>query len=143
MITLAVDDDLVPLSARLDAERYLAIAAAVNVALPGLMDGVVNINYITDAEIQRLNRMYRSKDAITDVLSFASGMPEQSGEIGDVLISFAQATRQAHAADNDLELECADLVVHGILHCLGYDHEDPADAEAMFPLQDAIIAQAL
>ena len=143
MITLEVDDDLVPADARLGAERYLAIAAAVNAALPGLMDGVVNINYITDEEIKRLNRMYRSKDAITDVLSFASGMPEQSGEIGDVLIDIAQATRQADAADNDLELECADLVVHGILHCLGYDHTEPADAEEMFPLQDAIVAKIL
>ncbi len=143
MITLEVDDDLVPADARLGAERYLAIAAAVNAALPGLMDGVVNINYITDEEIKRLNRMYRSKDAITDVLSFASGMPEQSGEIGDVLIDIAQATRQADAADNDLELECADLVVHGILHCLGYDHIEPADAEEMFPLQDAIVAKIL
>jgi len=143
MITLAVDDDLVPVDARLGAERYLAIAAAVNAALPSLMDGVINVAYITDEEIQRLNRMYRSKDAVTDVLSFASGMPEQSGEIGDVLISFAQATRQAETAGGDLELECADLVVHGVLHCLGYDHIDPADAEEMFPLQDAIVAQIL
>ncbi len=156
MITLEVDDDLVPAQARLGAARYLAIAAAVNAALPGLMDGVININYITDEEIQRLNRMYRGKDAITDVLSFASGMPEQSGEIGDVLIDFAQAERQALAAvesaphrsnssyrANDIELECADLVVHGILHCLGYDHIEPADAEEMFPLQDAIVAKIL
>lgn len=143
MITLEVDDDLVPSKARLGAARYLAIAAAVNTALPGLMDGVININYITDEEIRRLNRMYRGKDAITDVLSFASGMPEQSGEIGDVLIDFAQAVRQAETAGGDLELECADLVIHGILHCLGYDHIEPVDAEEMFPLQDAIVAKIL
>jgi probable rRNA maturation factor len=148
MISLEVSDNLVPASARLGAERYLAIAAAVNAAMPNLIDGVININYIADEEIQRLNRMYRGVDKVTDVLSFASGIPEQSGEVGDVLISYDQAARQAVAASGaidggDVELECADLVVHGILHCLGYDHELPEDAEEMFPLQDSIVARIL
>ncbi len=147
MISLDVSDDLVPSSSRLGAERYLAITAAVNRELPGLPDATVNVVYITDEEIRRLNRLHRAKDAITDVLSFASGMVEQSGTIGDVLISFPQAARQALAAAAngvaDVELECADLVIHGILHCLGYDHETAEDAAAMFPLQDTIVAQVL
>lgn len=140
MITLTVDDSLVPEGARLGA-RYDAIAASVNAALPTLPDGEVAVSYISDDEIRRLNRMYRGKDAVTDVLSFASGFPEQSHELGDVLISYDQAVRQAE--NGDVELECTDLVVHGILHVLGYDHERAEDAERMFPLQDRIVAESL
>lgn len=147
MITLEVHDDLVPPEARLSAVRYEAIKRAVNNAVPDCADGVVSITYVSDDEIRRLNRMYRAKDAVTDVLSFASGMPKESGEVGDVIISFDQARRQAESfADNselDIELECTDLVVHGILHILGYDHELPQDAERMFPLQDSIVERVL
>lgn len=139
MIQLEVHDDLVPGAARLAPERYAKIADAVHALLPQAPDGVLAVTFVTDDEIRRLNRMYRNKDAVTDVLSFASGLP--GGELGDVLIAFAQAERQAE--DGDIELECADLVVHGILHVLGYDHERPEDAEVMFPLQDAIVARIL
>lgn len=140
MITLTIDDDLVPVALRLGT-RYDAIAAAVNAALPQAPDGEIAVSYISDSEIQRLNRMYRQKDAVTDVLSFAGAFPEVSREVGDVLVSFDQATRQAE--NGDVELECVDLVVHGILHVLGYDHERAEDAAAMFPLQDTIVAAAL
>ncbi|MBI1908530.1 rRNA maturation RNase YbeY [Candidatus Uhrbacteria bacterium] len=147
MITLEVYDERVPEPARLGAERYLAIARAVNEAVPDGPDGAITVTYVEDDEIRRLNRMYRGKDAVTDVLSFGSGMPE-TGEVGDVIISFAQAERQAlsFAEDGsapDIELECTDLVVHGILHVLGFDHERPEDADRMFPLQDRIVERAL
>lgn len=140
MITLNVDDDLVPAAARLGS-RYATITAAVHAALPNAPDGEITVTYVPDDEIRRLNRMYRQKDAVTDVLSFASGFPEHSHELGDVIISYDQAVRQAEAGD--VELECVDLVVHGILHILGYDHERPEDADAMFPLQDRIVAASL
>lgn len=140
MITLEVHDDLVPAAQRLTPEHYRRVAVAVNARLPQAPDGVMSVSYVTDAEIRRLNRMYRGKDKVTDVLSFGSGMPE-TGELGDIIISFDQAVRQSEGGD--IELECVDLVVHGILHNLGYDHERPEDADAMFPLQDAIVAQVL
>ena len=98
MITLTIDDDIVPVALRLGA-RYDAIAAAVNAALPQAPDGEIAVSYISDSEIQRLNRMYRQKDAVTDVLSFAGAFPEISREVGDVLVSFDQATRQAENGD--------------------------------------------
>jgi probable rRNA maturation factor len=58
-----------------------------------------------------------------------------------VLISYPQAERQAE--DGDIELELADLLVHGILHLMGHDHERAEDADKMFPLQDAIVAEIL
>ncbi len=148
MITLNVDDDIVPVNARL-GNRYATIAHAVHAALPNAPDGEVAVTYVPDDEIRRLNRMYRQKDAVTDVLSFASGFPEQSHELGDVIISYDQAVRQSTSFANDVassadvELECVDLVVHGILHVLGYDHERPEDADVMFPLQDRIVAASL
>lgn len=140
MITLTIDDDIVPVAVRLGA-KYDAIIAAVNAALPNALDGVVSIAYVSDEEIRRLNRMYRQKDAVTDVLSFAGAFPEMSHEIGDVLVCYDQALRQSD--NDDVELECVDLVVHGILHVLGYDHERAEDAAAMFPLQDAIVSASL
>lgn len=147
MIQLEIYDDLVPTACRLGAERYAAIAHAVNTALPQTPDGLITVTYVTDEEIRRLNRMYRQKDAVTDVLSFASGMPGETGDVGDIIVSFPQAERQALAySENgvaDVELECTDLVIHGVLHILGYDHERPEDADRMFPLQDRLVAQVL
>lgn len=141
MITLVVDDELLPAAARLGASRYATIASAVAAVLIDAPDGEIAVTYVTESDIQRLNRMYRGKDAVTDVLSFASGFPEHHHELGDVLICYAQAVRQAEGGD--IELECVDLVVHGILHVLGYDHERGEDADVMFPLQDRIVAASL
>ncbi len=138
MITLAVDDSVVPESARL-GPRYDAIGVAVSQALPLAPEGVVDVVYVSESEIRRLNRMYRGKDMVTDVLSFASAeeFPERQENLGDVLICYEQALRQSE--EENIVGECVDLVVHGVLHVLGYDHERPEDAAAMFPLQDAIV----
>ncbi len=71
----------------------------------------------------------------------ASGGAGLSGQLGDVLISYPQAVRQAE--EGDVELEIADLFVHGVLHILGYDHEVAEDADVMFPLQDKLVAEIL
>ena len=139
MITFEIEQDLVPKSSRLSGERLAAIAHAVSMR-EGADCGTIGVSFVDDTEIQRLNRLYRNKDKVTDVLSFASDYVEQTGHLGDVIIDFAQAERQA---EGDIELELTDLLVHGILHVLGYDHEEPTDAERMFPLQDAIVADVL
>lgn len=140
MITLDVTDDLVPAGEALPELKYQRIADAVSAKFPDV-SGVIGVSYVTDGEIQRLNRMYRGKDAVTDVLSFASDYVEHTGTLGDVIISYAQAVRQAE--NDDVELELVDLIVHGILHVLGHDHEEPADAARMFPLQDSLVASVL
>lgn len=140
MITLDVTDDLVPAGEALPELKYQQIADAVSAKFPDV-SGVIGVSYVTDGEIQRLNRMYRGKDAVTDVLSFASDYVEHTGTLGDVIISYAQAVRQAE--NDDVELELVDLIVHGILHVLGHDHEEPADAARMFPLQDSLVASVL
>jgi probable rRNA maturation factor len=74
-----------------------------------------------DGAIRRLNARYRGKDEATDVLSF----PGPGGEegLGDVVISVATAERNARAARRSLRRELDVLAIHGLLHCLGYDHE--------------------
>lgn len=115
------------------------VAQIYTKALPSA-HGRIHIHVVSEEEIRRLNRMYRGKDRVTDVLSFPSGDLPVFGELGDILVCAAQAERQA---EGDMVLELTDLLVHGTLHLLGYDHETPQDAEKMFPLQDAIVAQIL
>lgn len=140
MILLDVVDESVPEGERLLEETYAKISEAVSARFPDI-GGVIGLSYVDDDEIQRLNRVYRGKDAVTDVLSFASDYVEHTGTLGDVIISYAQAKRQAE--EGDVELELVDLIVHGMLHVLGYDHEVPSDAAVMFPLQDSLVATVL
>jgi probable rRNA maturation factor len=141
MIGFDIYQQEVPATHRLSRARLAKLSKALTEHVPRYADGQVNVSFVSDQEIRRLNRMYRGKDSVTDVLSFGAGDKEVSGQLGDVLISYPQAVRQAE--DGDIELEIADLLVHGILHLMGYDHEQAADADEMFPLQDTIIAKIL
>ncbi len=95
-----------------------------------------------NTEIRQLNREYRHIDAPTDVLSFVYDMPDPETSaryLGDIIISAEMVHEQAQQAGHSPQLEICTLVVHGILHLLGYDHEEPADETIMFPLQAQII----
>lgn len=97
-----------------------------------------------DAEIQALNRQYRGVDAPTDVLAFAESeptdpfvtAPEAEHYLGEVFVSLPRAEEQAEEAGHSVEEELALLVVHGILHLLGYDHETEEEEAEMWALQD-------
>jgi len=102
-----------------------------------------------DATIHELNRTYRDTDAPTDVLSFAQGegdafaQPEGTARhLGDVAISVDTARRQAADYAVTLQDELAHLLVHGILHLLGYDHEQPDDAAAMRLQEERVLGAA-
>lgn len=140
MISLDLEESAVPETSRLPQNRYEKIISAFADQFPDIQ-GTIGLSYVDDAEIRRLNRLYREKDAVTDVLSFASDFAEQTGALGDVVISFDQAVRQAE--NGDIELELVDLIVHGMLHVLGFDHEVAEDAARMFPIQDALVAKTL
>ncbi len=140
MITFDVEHGLVSPEHRLAPARMASIGNAITARVANAARGTIGVSFVDDGEIQRLNRLYRGRDDVTDVLSFASDFGAQTGQLGDVVIDYAQAIRQA---DGDVELEIIDLLVHGVLHVLGYDHELPEDAAIMFPLQDAIVAEVL
>lgn len=77
------------------------------------------VRFVSDREMRRVNRDFRGKDKATDVLSFPGG----DGHLGDVMVSVPTARRQAAGAGHGVERELKVLLLHGVLHCLGYDHE--------------------
>lgn len=95
---------------------------------------------MTDAQMKKLNSQYRKKHKTTDVLSFSYLGEEHAETLGEVVISVAQAKRQALGS---LRAELLELMAHGVLHIFGYDHERPADAKVMLPLQDKIVSAIL
>ena len=78
------------------------------------------VRFTSDRELAQLNQTFRGKSGPTDVLSFPG---EERGHLGDVAISVATARRQARELGHGIERELRILTLHGLLHCLGYDHE--------------------
>lgn len=99
-----------------------------------------------DAEIHALNRDYRKKNKPTDVLAFAMSEGEfaehRGGLLGDVIVSVETAARQAEAAEKTLLDEVSMLVVHGILHLLGWDHDTKPKERRMFAETDRLLVIA-
>lgn len=129
-VNLSMPDGRVAASRGLDG--WLAEIA------PGRARGEVTVALVSDRRMRVLNRAFRGKDYATDVLAFATGTPESAlgsrtspAQLGDIVIATGVATRQArehgHAPGTELKV----LSLHGLLHLLGYDHDDPADEGRM------------
>jgi len=92
-----------------------------------------------------MNFQYRGKDRTTDVLSFGLYEGEssraQGNELGDIFICVPQIIRQARRFSVSTKEEFIRMLVHGILHLLGYDHETSSDATRMFELQEKLLIQ--
>ncbi len=88
----------------------------------------LSLALVGNREIQKLNSRYRKKNEPTDVLSFpiGEGLPTRKKLLGDVVISVERAQWQAREGRRKLETEIETLLIHGILHLLGYDHEGSA-----------------
>jgi probable rRNA maturation factor len=102
-----------------------------------------------DATVRELNRRYLGIDAPTDVLSFGLGdkddasfalPPGEAAPLGEVVISYPTAVRQAEEQGYSVQAEVARLLVHGVLHLLGYDHEVAEDERIMRRREDEILA---
>ena len=99
---------------------------------PRTARGELAIALVSDARMRVLNRSYRRKDYATDVLSFAPeaqdpNLDARSPVLGDLVIATGVAKRQARDAGHSYQRELRVLALHGLLHLLGYDHEDPDD----------------
>ena len=97
-----------------------------------------------DNHLQNLNRQFLGIDAPTDVLSFPADEPEPDPDsqvqyLGDIIISYPRALSQASAGGHALLDELRLLVVHGVLHLLGYDHADEDEKAAMWAVQAEIL----
>jgi probable rRNA maturation factor len=123
-----------------------AVEAAARLALAGETGLIaVDITLTDDAEQQRLNRTWRGKDAPTNVLAFpgddgpvAPGAPRI---LGDVVLAFSTIRREAAEQEKPFADHLRHLVVHGVLHLLGHDHDNPAAAAAMEHREIAILAE--
>lgn len=109
-------------------------------------DFQIDLAIVSDQEIQRLNREYRHKDYVTDVLSFAYEenavdfpLSGEAKPLGEIIISFDQVKRQAAEFKQTVEKEFYLLLIHGILHLLGYDHLEDEEAAQMESLEDQLL----
>ena len=117
-------------AAEVAAERRFEIGkASVSVALAN------------DEQLAILNGQFRGKPKPTNVLSFPPGPGAPDGTLGDIVLAFETVTREADEQDVSLEHHVQHLIVHGLLHLLGLDHETAGDAELMEALEIQILAR--
>jgi probable rRNA maturation factor len=115
--------------------RHAARAAVV----AGQRAGGLTVLLTGDESLRDLNKKFLGKPKPTNVLSFPSASQDDDGYLGDIAIALGVATREAGAAGKSLSDHAAHLVVHGVLHLLGYDHELERDARIMEGLEVAIL----
>jgi probable rRNA maturation factor len=125
-------------------DRVRAAAAAVARRCPDAQGAEACVVLADDALVRTLNRTYRGKDAPTNVLSFPfdSAPAETAGprHLGDIVLAVETVRAEADAQGIPPGHHLQHLVVHGLLHLLGFDHEAEADAEAMEGLEAEILA---
>lgn len=103
-------------------------------------DHAVSLALLSDAEMQKLNKCYRKKITIPNVLSFSSN-ESSSSNIGEVLVAMPKAASDAKAGGTSVRERILYLFLHGVLHLLGYDHMNGKDAKTMEALEQRIIEQ--
>jgi probable rRNA maturation factor len=141
MVTIQVKRNV-----RLEVEKSILLQAA-RITLeatetPENVDASIVIG--NDDLLHELNLNYRHNDAPTDVLSFPSAEVDPDTSLrylGDVVISLPRAQEQASTEGHPLAEELQLLVVHGMLHLLGFDHEESRDKQKMWVIQDEILKQ--
>jgi probable rRNA maturation factor len=104
---------------KIDTQTWTTFAAKALAAI-GKSDASATIAFVSDKRIQQLNRQFRDIDKATDVLSFPADEPNN---LGDVAVSVETAAAQAKENGLSFEDEIAQLILHGLLHLSGYDHE--------------------
>jgi probable rRNA maturation factor len=126
------------------------LAHAASLEIGEGTDSELSVTFTTNEAIQKLNDIYRGKNAPTDVLSFPMEEPGE-GEVnipnepgiprmlGDIVISIDKAREQAESYGHSFERELGFLAVHGFLHLLGYDHMTPEAEKQMFQKQEDIL----
>lgn len=122
-----------------------AIAAAASRVEPSRLPGGAgaSVVFTDNAAVRALNHRYRGTDAATNVLAFpAHGNFSFCGEpeLGDIILAHEKVGEEARRADIPLEHHVAHLVMHGFLHLVGYDHDEPAAAAAMEALETKALA---
>ena len=158
MVSVQVFDEF---AAHVEGQWVASVARSVLGAGCG-EPGPLSIVIADDATLGELNRTYRGLEGTTDVLSFSPSLsgtyygpahpsrgeadpfvlpPSEQAGLGELVISYAQAERQARTAGHTVRKELALLLAHGILHLLGYDHEDGAEGETMREWESTLVGR--
>jgi probable rRNA maturation factor len=148
-LSAALQPDVVIESPLWDAEPQAeatvrAAVAGAAAALPQGVRGELAIMLGDDAAIRVLNRDWRGQDKATNVLSFPAPADVPGGELpflGDIAIAYETLAREAGDEGKPVLHHLAHLVIHGVLHLLGYDHESDEEAETMEGLERTILAR--
>ena len=117
-----------------------AARAALAAARPGSGAAEISLVLADDAFQRRLNRDWRGRDAPTNVLSFPAD-PSARGHLGDIVLAYETVAREAEAMAKPFGHHVAHLVVHGVLHLVGYDHGTDREADAMEALEVEVLAR--
>ena len=110
----------------LDTKSIRTFAESLVAAVGEAKDREFSVAFVSDRRMKELNNFFRSKDATTDVLSFPHEPEEfdpNSNNLGDIVISAEQASKQGGENGLSLDDEIRQLILHGLLHLCGYDHE--------------------
>lgn len=145
-VSIVADDsgwDAIP-----DLEKLArrAADAALAEAYDGSQPAALAILFTGDAAIAEINRQWRGQAKPTNVLSFPApaGLPVPAGEprpLGDIVLAFGTVAREAEEQGKPLPHHATHLIVHGVLHLLGHDHESKAQAKDMEALECTILKQ--
>ena len=111
---------------KIEAKRFSSFVDSITTAVEEAEGGSFSVAFVSDERMLELNRFFRGKDSKTDVLSFpheADEFDQQNDSLGDIVISAEQAERQATENGLTFEGEVKQLILHGLLHLCGYDHE--------------------
>ncbi len=101
-----------------------------------IKDKELTVLLVADQRIKTLNKQFRKKDKITDVLSFSA---DEKDYLGEIIINYNQVKRQARQYKQSIKEEYSLLLIHGFLHLLGHDHEKQAEWQKMKKLEDKIL----
>jgi probable rRNA maturation factor len=145
MIFLHIDDNLQLTDTQITIIAWLERAAQETLLHAEVApEAELSLVLSNDLRLRELNHQFLNIDEPTDVLSFPSNEtdPETAAPyLGDVIISYERASTQAQAAGHSLKDELELLVVHGVLHLLGYDHASTDEQQAMWAVQSDILEQ--
>ncbi len=137
-IDVAVEHDAWGAPDRMTALAERAAVAALTVAADAPTDVEVSLVLCDDAFIRALNKTWRGKDQPTNVLSFpteATAPGAGPALLGDIVVAYETSAREAGEEGRSLDDHLAHLIVHGMFHLLGYDHEDEREADVMEGLE--------
>ncbi len=127
----------------LGAELIAHRAAAVAFEDAGIPEGEASVMLSSDARVRELNKRFREKDQPTNVLSFPANTLDRDGArfFGDVALAYETLVREAADEEKSAEAHLTHLTVHGVLHLLGFEHDNEHDAQRMESLETKILAR--